>query len=44
VGLALEAQPQKLMRDARMFTIAGGTSQIQTLIIGRELTGISALR
>jgi acyl-CoA dehydrogenase len=44
MGLAMESQAQRLFRDARMFTIAGGTSQIQTLLIGRELTGISALR
>jgi alkylation response protein AidB-like acyl-CoA dehydrogenase len=44
MGLALESGAQRLLRDARMFTIAGGTSQIQTLLIGRELTGISALR
>jgi alkylation response protein AidB-like acyl-CoA dehydrogenase len=44
IGLAAESQPQRLLRDARMYTIAGGTTQIQTLIIGRELTGLSALR
>jgi len=44
MGLCLESQAQRLLRDAQMFTIAGGTLQIQTLIIGRELTGLSALR
>jgi alkylation response protein AidB-like acyl-CoA dehydrogenase len=44
MGLAMESQAQRLLRDTRMFTIAGGTSQIQTLLIGRELTGISTLR
>jgi alkylation response protein AidB-like acyl-CoA dehydrogenase len=44
IGLAAESQPQRLLRDARMYTVAGGTTQIQTLIIGRELTGMSALR
>jgi alkylation response protein AidB-like acyl-CoA dehydrogenase len=44
MGLAMDCPAQRLLRDTRMFTIAGGTSQIQTLLIGRELTGISALR
>jgi alkylation response protein AidB-like acyl-CoA dehydrogenase len=44
LGLATESVGQRLLRDARMYTIAGGTSQIQSLIIGRELTGISAFR
>ncbi|MFF9349751.1 acyl-CoA dehydrogenase family protein [Streptomyces sp. NPDC014734] len=32
----------KLLRDARVMTLCEGTSQIQKLIIGRALTGISA--
>jgi alkylation response protein AidB-like acyl-CoA dehydrogenase len=44
LGLATESVGQRLLRDARMYTIAGGTSQIQSLIIGRELTGISAFK
>ncbi|MFC8588610.1 acyl-CoA dehydrogenase family protein [Streptomyces sp. NPDC057217] len=32
----------KLVRDARVMTLYEGTSQIQKLIIGRALTGISA--
>jgi len=32
----------KLVRDARVMTLYGGTSQIQKLIIGRALTGVSA--
>ncbi|MFD4319307.1 acyl-CoA dehydrogenase family protein [Streptomyces sp. NPDC058548] len=32
----------KLLRDARVMTLYEGTSQIQKLIIGRALTGISA--
>lgn len=32
----------KLLRDARVLTLYEGTSQIQKLIIGRDLTGISA--
>jgi alkylation response protein AidB-like acyl-CoA dehydrogenase len=32
----------KLMRDARVTTLFEGTSQVQKLVIGRHLTGISA--
>ena len=32
----------KYLRDARVMTLYEGTSQIQKLIIGRSLTGISA--
>lgn len=32
----------KLVRDARVMTLYEGTSQIQKLIIGRALTGVSA--
>ncbi|MEU2545837.1 acyl-CoA dehydrogenase family protein [Streptomyces roseolus] len=32
----------KLLRDARVMTLYEGTSQIQKLIIGRSLTGVSA--
>jgi alkylation response protein AidB-like acyl-CoA dehydrogenase len=32
----------KLLRDARVMTLYEGTSQIQKLIIGRDLTGINA--
>ncbi|SDM87619.1 acyl-CoA dehydrogenase family protein [Streptomyces wuyuanensis] len=32
----------KLLRDARVMTLYEGTSQIQKLIIGRDLTGVSA--
>jgi hypothetical protein len=34
----------KYLRDARVTTVYEGTSQIQKLIIGRALTGVSALR
>lgn len=44
MGLAREAGVERIFRDARMMTIPDGTSQIQKLIIGREITGISALR
>jgi alkylation response protein AidB-like acyl-CoA dehydrogenase len=32
----------KYLRDARVMTLYEGTSQVQKLIIGRALTGISA--
>ena len=32
----------KLLRDARVMTLYEGTSQIQKLLIGRELTGVNA--
>ncbi|NBM17408.1 acyl-CoA dehydrogenase family protein [Streptomyces sp. GC420] len=32
----------KLLRDARVMTLYEGTSQIQKLVIGRSLTGVSA--
>lgn len=32
----------KLLRDARVMTLYEGTSQIQKLLIGRALTGVSA--
>jgi alkylation response protein AidB-like acyl-CoA dehydrogenase len=32
----------KLVRDARVMTLYEGTSQIQKLVIGRALTGVSA--
>ncbi len=32
----------KYLRDARVMTLYEGTSQIQRLIIGRALTGVSA--
>jgi alkylation response protein AidB-like acyl-CoA dehydrogenase len=41
-GLAEGAVPQRLLRDARTYMVAGGTSQMQSLIIGRALTGVSA--
>ncbi|MEW6777198.1 MAG: acyl-CoA dehydrogenase family protein [Bdellovibrionota bacterium] len=36
-GYMREAPVEKLMRDAKMFEIGGGTSEIQTLTIAREL-------
>jgi len=34
----------KYLRDARVTTVYEGTSQIQKLIIGRAVTGVSAFR
>jgi len=41
-GYIDEYPPGKYLRDARVTTLYEGTSQIQKLIIGRALTGISA--
>jgi len=43
-GLATENRVERCLRDARMLTIPDGTTQIQKLIIGRALTGMSAIR
>jgi alkylation response protein AidB-like acyl-CoA dehydrogenase len=43
-GLATENRVERCLRDARMWTMPDGTTQIQKLIIGRELTGLSAIR
>jgi alkylation response protein AidB-like acyl-CoA dehydrogenase len=44
MGLSRESDAERYLRDARMLTIPDGTTQIQKLIIGRELLGISAFR
>jgi acyl-CoA dehydrogenase len=41
-GLTREVGLERLFRDARMLTIPDGTTQIQHLIVGKELTGLSA--
>jgi len=41
-GYVDEYPAAKLMRDARVTTLYEGTSQVQKLLIGRALTGISA--
>jgi acyl-CoA dehydrogenase len=41
-GLSCEFPVERLLRDARMLNIPDGTTQIQKLIIGRKLTGLSA--
>lgn len=41
-GYIDEYPVQRMLRDARVTTLYEGTSQIQHLILGRQLTGISA--
>ena len=41
-GSAAKKTVGKLLRDARVMTLYEGTSQIQKLVIGRALTGVSA--
>jgi alkylation response protein AidB-like acyl-CoA dehydrogenase len=41
-GFSDEYVPERLWRDTRVASLYEGTSQIQKLIIGRDLTGISA--
>jgi len=41
-GLSKEFPIERYYRDARMFTIPDGTTQIQKLIIARNLLGVSA--
>lgn len=43
-GLAEEYTVERYFRDARCFTIPDGTTEIQKLIIAREVLGISALK
>jgi alkylation response protein AidB-like acyl-CoA dehydrogenase len=42
-GLATEYKVESLFRHARMLTIPEGTTQIQQLLIGKELLGLSAM-
>ncbi|MFE7422196.1 acyl-CoA dehydrogenase family protein [Rhodococcus sp. NPDC057529] len=42
MGLSKESEIETIVRDARMCTIPDGTTQIHSLIIGRDLTGRSA--
>jgi len=41
-GLSTEYPAERFFRDARLTTIPDGTSEIHKLIVGREMTGISA--
>lgn len=43
-GLAEEYPLERYFRDARCFTFLDGTTQIQQLIIAREVLGLSAIR
>jgi alkylation response protein AidB-like acyl-CoA dehydrogenase len=43
-GLSTEYPLERYFRDARCYTFPDGTTQIQHLIIGRELLGMSAIR
>ena len=42
-GLSEEFPVERFFRDARMYTVPDGTTEIQKLIIGREILGISAI-
>ncbi len=44
MGISVELGLEELYRDVRMLPIPDGTNQIMTLIEGREMTGISAIR
>jgi acyl-CoA dehydrogenase len=44
MGLTKEVLAEKFFRDARMLTIPDGTTEIHKLVIGRQLTGISAFK
>ena len=44
MGVAEETGLEQLYRDVRMLPIPDGTNEILTLIMGRELTGINAIR
>lgn len=44
MGLTREMGLEQLFRDVRMFIVPDGTTQILTLIEGRELTGVPAYR
>ncbi|RJP30049.1 MAG: acyl-CoA dehydrogenase [Actinobacteria bacterium] len=41
-GLSEEYPVERIFRDARMFTIPDGTTQIQKLIVARDILGLSA--
>jgi alkylation response protein AidB-like acyl-CoA dehydrogenase len=44
MGLTKEVLAEKLFRDARMLTIPDGTTEIHKLVMGRQLTGVSAFK
>jgi alkylation response protein AidB-like acyl-CoA dehydrogenase len=43
-GYTKEFPVERYYRDIRYFTIAEGTTEIQRLIIGREILGLSAFK
>ncbi len=43
VGPLEEFPVERYFRDARSLTIPAGTTEIQKLVIGRQLLGISAI-
>lgn len=43
IGLSEEYPLERYFRDARMLTIASGTTDIQKLVLGREILGVSAI-
>jgi acyl-CoA dehydrogenase len=43
IGYSEDLPIERIFRDTRGAIIPEGTSEIQTLIIGRELLGLSAL-
>jgi alkylation response protein AidB-like acyl-CoA dehydrogenase len=42
-GLSEEFPVERYFRDARVYTVPDGTTEIQKLIIGREVLGVSAI-
>jgi alkylation response protein AidB-like acyl-CoA dehydrogenase len=42
MGLSEEYPVERYFRDARTMTIPDGTTQIQKLVVGREVIGIRA--
>lgn len=44
IGLSCEYRLEKLLRDARMLTMPDGTTEMQKLMVGRELLGLNAIR
>ena len=44
IGLSEEMPLERFFRDARAWTIPDGTTQIQKLVVGRSVLGLSAIR
>jgi alkylation response protein AidB-like acyl-CoA dehydrogenase len=43
LGYATDYPIERIFRDTRGGTIPEGTTEVQTLIVGREILGISAI-